>query len=250
MRTRLLLAFLLLSHAAAATAQETWPVDRFFKVMIYRSTPYPAHVVIFVSGDGGWNQGVMDMSQVMAGLDTLVVGIDIRYYLRTLRNGEEECSNMAADLAALGRLVESRLGYPRPVLPWLAGYSSGATMAYAALVQAPPGTFQGAMSFGFCPDLPLVKPTCRGSGLEWERGPRGRGAIFQPSQVLQQPWVVFQGTMDEMCLPAKTQEFAGRTARSEVIELPNVGHGFAVLREWQSHFAEVFRRLTAADTQQ
>jgi hypothetical protein len=55
---------------------------RFGKVALNRNTPQPSHVVLFVAGDGCWNPGVVDMAQSLAGLDALVIGIDITHYLR------------------------------------------------------------------------------------------------------------------------------------------------------------------------
>jgi len=52
--------------------------------------------------------------------------------------------------------------YQRPLL---VGYSSGATLVYAALAAAPPEAFAGAISLGFCPDLEIHKPLCHGRAL-------------------------------------------------------------------------------------
>jgi type IV secretory pathway VirJ component len=243
MKAAVLVGVLVCFATSVAAQDELVDDSTFFRVVLNHTTPTPPHVVLFVSGDGGWNQGVRDMSATMAALDTLVIGIDIRYYMRTLRNSEAPCSDVAGDLASLARAVERRLGYAREVAPWLAGYSSGATLVYAALVQAPPGTFQGAMSFGFCPDLPLVKPMCRGNGLEWDAIVGARGFNFRPSPLLRQPWVAFQGDIDQVCSPAATRAFVAATAHGEIVELARVGHGFAVLRNWRGQFDEVFRRL-------
>jgi hypothetical protein len=228
---------------AAATAPEQVDDPVFFHVEVYHSTPTPPHVVVFVSGDGGWNQGVQDMSAAIAALDTLVIGVDIRYYMRTLRNADGPCSDVAGDLAALAGRIERRLAYEKPVPAWLAGYSSGATMVYAALVQAAPGTFRGAMGFGFCPDLAVIKPFCRGNGLEWDPVASGRGFVFRTSTLLRQPFVAFQGDVDQICNPAGTRAFIAATAHGEYVELARVGHGFAVLKNWRGQFDEVFRRL-------
>ncbi len=233
--------------AAVATAQEQVDDSVVFRVVLYHATPTPPHVVVFISGDGGWNQGVQDMSAAFAALDTLVIGVDIRYYMRTLRNADAPCSDVAGDLAALAGRIERRLGYATTVPAWLAGYSSGATMVYAALVQAPPGMFRGAMSFGFCPDLAVIKPFCRGNGLEWDPVAKGRGFVFRTSTVLQQPFVTFQGDIDQVCNPAATRAFVAATPHGEYVELDKVGHGFAVLKNWREQFNEVFRRLQQAD---
>ncbi len=49
---RLLIAFLVASHCVNAT--ETLQVGRFGEVTLYAKTKTPQHVVLFVSGDGGY----------------------------------------------------------------------------------------------------------------------------------------------------------------------------------------------------
>lgn len=75
------IVFLLLGSLSFAT-EETPDYGRFGKVALNRNTPQPSHVVLFVAGDGCWNPGVVDMAQSLAGLEALVIGIDITHYLR------------------------------------------------------------------------------------------------------------------------------------------------------------------------
>lgn len=243
-----LIAAAALGGAAAHARAEVESVDDpvFFRLALERATPRPSHVVVFISGDGGWNEGARAMSAVMAATDALVIGVDVRYYMRYLRNADVECSDLAADLAALAGRVQRNLGYPAPVRAWLAGYSSGATMVYAALVQAAPGTFRGAMAFGFCPDLPVIKPLCRGNGLEGDPVERGRGWVYRPARTLRDPFVAFQGDLDQVCRPDATRAFVAATPHAEVVELANAGHGFAVLQSWSGQFTATFRRLEQA----
>jgi type IV secretory pathway VirJ component len=224
-------------------SEESFQYGRFGKITLYRESPHPPHVVLFVSGDGGWNQGVVDMAKTLASLDAVVAGIDINHYLRELRISPETCSYPAADLELLSKLLQKKFGFPTYVPPVLVGYSSGATLVYSVLVQAPPNTFQGAISLGFCPDLPLTKPFCRGNGLEWTRGPRGQGYSFLPATNLQAPWVAFQGTIDQVCNANAVENFVKQVRQGEIVLLPKVGHGFAVQRNWMPQFKEAFKRL-------
>jgi type IV secretory pathway VirJ component len=240
-------AALLAVPAAATAAEEQLHYGRFGTVTLYHRTPRPSHVALFVSGDGGWNLGVIDMARELAGLDALVVGIDIRPLVRSLGQANDACGYPAADLEALSKFVQKKLGYTEYVPPVLVGYSSGATLVYAVLVQAPPGTFRGAISLGFCPDLEPRRPLCRGDGgLAWKTLPKGKGYAFLPAPGLETPWVALQGAIDQVCAPADTAAFVKQVGRAEMVLLPKVGHGFAVPRNWLPQFKEAFARLARA----
>ena len=238
-------AAIILVCGAWASA-ETLEFGRFGTVSLYHESPVPAHVVLFVSGDGGWNLGVVDMAKALAGLDALVVGIDITHYLKQLNAGSEECGYPAGDLEGLSQYVQKSLNFPRYLPPVLVGYSSGATLVYAALVQAPTATFRGAISMGFCPDLPLTRPLCRGRGLSSTAGPKAKGVRFLPDPTLEAPWIAFQGLIDQVCDPAAVEAYVRQVGHAEIVNLPHVGHGFSVQRNWLPQFKASFARLTAA----
>jgi type IV secretory pathway VirJ component len=230
---------------AAAGAAETLTYGRFGQVAIYRKTPHPASVVLFFSGDGGWNLGVVDMAETLSQMDTLAVGINLPRYLKALEAGNESCSYPASDVELLSKYVQKKLAFPTYTPPVLVGYSSGATLVYAILVQAPPNTFKGAISMGFCPDLPLTKPLCAGHGLTWGPGPKGKGFSFKPTSTLEQPWIAFQGLVDQVCSPQDVESYVRQVKNGEAVMLPKVGHGFSVPANWQQQFKQAFQRLTA-----
>ena len=227
-------------------ARETLSYGRFGKVALYRQTPHPHHVVLFFSGDGGWNLGVVDMAETLAKMDALVVGVNLPRYLAALAAGKESCSYPAADAELLSKVVQRKLGFPTYTPPVLVGYSSGATLVYALLVEAPPNTFAGAISMGFCPDLPLRKPFCAGHGLTWGPGPKGKGVSFKPADNLEQPWVAFQGLIDQVCSPQDVEAYVRQVKHGEAVMLPKVGHGFSVPANWGEQFKQAFQRLTSA----
>lgn len=226
-------------------ADRTLAFGRFGTVYLYGDPARARQVVLFVSGDGGWELGVVDMARELAKLDALVVGIDIVHYLRQVDAGAEKCAYPAAELEQLAQYVERQLDFPRYVTPILVGYSSGATLVYAVQVQAPPATFLGSLSLGFCPDLWTVKPFCRGHGLEFVSNPKERGVLFAPSTTLETPWIAFQGDIDEVCDPPSTARFVAQVPHGELVALPRVGHGFSVPRNWLPQFKTAFARLTA-----
>ena len=232
--------------AAPAPAGETLTYGRFGKVALYRQTPHPQNVVLFFSGDGGWNLGVIDMARTLAKMDALVVGINLPHYLAAMAASKETCSYPASDAELLSKFVQKKLAFPTYTPPVLVGYSSGATLVYALLVEAPPNTFKGAISMGFCPDLPLRKPFCAGHGLTWGPGPKGKGVSFKPAATLEQPWVAFQGLIDQVCSPQDVETYVRQVKLGEAVMLPRVGHGFSVPANWEEQFKQAFQRLTSA----
>lgn len=237
-----LLALSAPGFAAGTLVESSLAFGRFGTLNLYAPSAEPANVVLFISGDGGWNLGVVDMARELAGLDALVVGIDIRHYLKSLEAVQDPCAYPAGDLETLGQFVQKKLGYRQFHRPVLVGYSSGATLAYATLAQAPADTFSGAISLGFCPDLLLRKPLCKGNGLIGKSDPK-LGQIFSPASRLDDPWVALHGDQDRDCSPAAAARFVANVPGASLIRLPRVGHGFSVPRNWLPQFRDAFARV-------
>ena len=224
--------------------QETIWLDPFGEVYIYPPAKPPAYnLLILVSGDGGWEHAVLKMAKVLSGENSLVAGIDINQYLKNLEKTPEECASPATDFQTLANFVQERYGIKGKVHPYLVGYSSGATLVYAAIVQAQPSTFPAAFSFGFCPDFSARKEFCKGKGLDWDKGPKKSSISFRPTKNLQSPWIVFQGYTDQVCNEDATRVFVEQVPNGQFILFPKVGHGFNVLRNWLPKFQEVFNGI-------
>jgi type IV secretory pathway VirJ component len=247
----LLAAALCCTSAAAAPA----PVDAFDyppfgAVSLYRGGAAPRDVVLFLSGDGGWNLGVITMAQRLADKGAVVAGIDIRHYLAQLEQSPGKCVSPAADFDNLSRYLQAKLRFNQPLRPTLVGYSSGATLVYAALAEAPEGSFKGALSLGFCPDLDLKKPLCRGTGIEAtpRRNARGilTGVDLAPAKQLSGKWISLQGEIDQVCPARATQEFISAVPGGDIVLLPKVGHGYSVEKNWVPQYEAAYERITAA----
>jgi type IV secretory pathway VirJ component len=234
-------------RAVAAQAIDRWHVPGFGQVTVYRGPSPPHHVVLFLSGDGGWNLGVVDMAQRLRDAGGLVVGIDIRAFMKTLE-ASERCAYPAGALEELSRAVQLRERLPAYQRPVLVGYSSGATLAYAALAAAPAETFAGAISLGFCRDIEIHKPLCPSRGLLATRRETGVGYDLRPFAGSTVPWMVLQGEVDQVCRPAATQQFVAQTGSARLFSLRQVGHGFGVPSRWASRFLEALRAITDANT--
>jgi len=233
-----------LGSPAFAQTESTMDVGRFGKVAIYQPAGTPRSIALFVSGDGGWNLGVVDMARAIAAQDAIVVGIDIRHYLGELAKPQAGCVSLAVDFENLNHRVQKKLALRAYLPPVLVGYSSGATVVYATLAQAPPGTFAGAMSLGFCPDQDFHgAPLCRGAGLRYAPNPRG-DYVFEPAPHLRDSWVALQGQQDQVCDAHVVDTFGAQVAHSQIVRLPAVGHGFSVQKNWLPQFRAAYSTLS------
>ena len=242
------MAMLLWASTASADAilESTDTYGPFGTLHIYKPSDNPSHVVLFISGDGGWNLGVVDMAKSLAGLDSMVVGIDITHYIQEINNSSEKCTYGAAQFEGLSQYLQKKLGFSHYIPPVLVGYSSGATMVYTTLAQAPPNTFAGGISLGFCPDLKTVHPFCKGSGTLGASTDPKLGYVYQTVDNLPSPWAVLQGDQDQVCSTPDTKVFVGKTGNGQLIELPTVGHGFSVQKNWMPQFKDAFQKIVGA----
>ena len=241
-----------LSPAKAATetvsADDVFDYGRFGTVSVYRGHGEPRDVVLFLSGDGGWNLGVISMAKKLVDKGAIVAGIDIRHYLAKLEAAPEPCVSPADDLNKLSHELQSKLGLKRYLEPTLVGYSSGATLVYATMGEAADGVFKGALSLGFCPDLDLKKPVCKGAGIEAtpRRDAKGvlKGVNFLAVKKLAGQWISLQGETDQVCPAPATQQFIATVPGGEIVMLPKVGHGYSVERNWVPQYEAAFAKIT------
>jgi len=236
------------SSAVSAAPAETIDFGRFGPVTIYRSDGDARDLVLFFSGDGGWNLGVVSMAQRLSVKGAIVAGIDIRGYLAALEKSREKCVSPAVDLENLSHFLQAKLGIKKYLQPTLVGYSSGATLVYAALAESPDGLFKGALSIGFCPDLDLKKPVCKGTGIEAtpRRDAKGvlKGVDFLPTKTLPGSWISLQGETDQVCPAPLTAKFIATVPGAEIVMLPKVGHGYAVEKNWVPQYESAYERIT------
>jgi type IV secretory pathway VirJ component len=129
--TRLLIvSFLPVSAALAQTTAAT----PFGDVTIYKPSGKIESVALFLSGDGGWNLGVVPMARKLTEQNALVIGVNIPKFLNYLDQGDAACTDPSGELLKLVRDVTSSYDVAKDDPPVVIGYSSGATVAYTVLV--------------------------------------------------------------------------------------------------------------------
>lgn len=219
----------------------------FGKVKVYQpQETIPKAFVIFISGDGGWNLGVVNMAKILADKGAIVVGINIRTYLKNLKKEKVKCYYPAGDFENLSIALQKKYHSIHYLKPILAGFSSGATLTYGLLAQAPANTFKGAIALSFCPDLDIDKPLCNGEGLTSHVLKLHRSYDLEPTKKLSAPFIALQGEIDQVCSSGDAKKFLEAVHNAEVISLPKVGHGFTVKKNWKPQFVDAFNKLVAA----
>lgn len=220
---------------------DTLSIGNFGKVYIYKPAASPTSVALFISGDGGWNSGVIDMAKELLGLNALVIGVDIKTYLKKINTSKSKCIYPAADFEELSQSVQKKLGMKTYINPVLVGYSSGATLVYATLVQAPARTFAGGISLGFCPDLEIKKDLCKGNGLKFTPVKKPQGLLIEPFPQLTASWTVLHGLKDKVCDASICDSFTKKIPNAHFISLPDVGHGFSSKIKWVTQFKTAYQ---------
>jgi type IV secretory pathway VirJ component len=212
----------------AHAAEEHVDHGHFGTVTIYHPDGPPSSVVLFLSGDGGWTLGVVDMARMLVSQGALVVGIDVPAWQKRLETAGGDCIYPDGELEELSHFVQASAKLPTYFSPYLVGFSSGASYTYAMLAQAPEDTFAGGISVGFCPDVELHKPMCKGEDLHSTPRADGKGVDLQPGAKLHNPWTVLHGEVDKVCQIEATRTFVNATPDATLVALPKVGHGYSV----------------------
>ncbi|WP_448633649.1 hypothetical protein [Pedobacter panaciterrae] len=105
------------------------------------------------------------MAKNIANQGALVLGIDGKRFGNYLSKESAQCLYPAADFEELSLFIQKKYKLTNYHKPVLLGYSYGAVLIYGILAQAPANTFKGAIALGFCPDINIKKPMCKGAGL-------------------------------------------------------------------------------------
>lgn len=222
----------------------------FGMTRIYRPQPIEKTrgVILFLSGDGGWKLGVVDMARLAADR-ALVVGLSFPVWKKAAERIAGRCWFAAGELESTAQAVEKIYKLPRYLKPTLAGFSSGATAVYGALAQAPADAFAGGVSLGFCSDLEVRRVWCAHGDWKPVYLDKKKSTIFPPRADLppradgRPRWNVLQGESDRVCSPAAAGRFAAQIPAARLVSLRKVGHGFGVMSRWSAAYDQIIDEL-------
>jgi len=213
------------------------------KTNVYAPKQPTKNVVLFLSGDGGWELGVLDMSRRIAPKG-IVIGLNFVTLRKDTSDGSP-CWMTSTMLDTIAHAAEKTLGLPDYYPPVLVGYSSGATMVYGALAQGPAGMFAGGVSLGFCPDLPSNRPACDVGDWKPTYEEKKYTAWLPTTTDVKRDWYVLHGVQDETCPPAETEKFLEGMAHAHYVPIEGTGHGFGKPQHWGPPFDEAIDKLFA-----
>jgi type IV secretory pathway VirJ component len=236
------------SRAAPAGSPAT-PVHvshgRFQDFLVYKPAGPQTSFALLISGDEGWTSTADTMARQLAQHGAMVAGIDWAKLKANLEADGDQCMSPDGDLENLSHFVQAYFHSPTYAPPVLVGVSSGAGLAYAMLAQAPKNTFTAALTLGFCPHFNMEKPLCKGSGLEFIRGPKGHGVDFLPIHDLGNPWLNLQGESDRSCPTEIVQKFISQVHGAALVTLPAVTRDYASPGRWLPQFTAGYDKLAA-----
>ena len=239
----LLTVLLFLIFVLPRVAEESVRFDRVGTVTVYSGASHPTQVILFVSGERGWDQEAATIARALTAFDAVVVGIDLPHYLTKLAHAEETCSYPGGDFDALSKFVQQKLGFPTYVHPVLVGVAAGAALAYATLAQAPPDMFRGVISLGFCPQLVVRKPLCEWNNLRWQSQPSDLHFTLAPGAALSAAWIAVHGDQDSTCSASTVEAFTKEVPNSTFLRIPHIGRDFSSPHAWMPQFRQAFARL-------
>jgi len=235
---------LLFIQAANAIGTDSLKYGSFGKLYIYKPAKVPDALVLFVSGDGGWNEGTIKMGRQLVTEGAMVVGINIHNFMINKMAQHEKCYYPAGDFEELSLYLQKKYKFKNYFKPILMGYSSGATLVYGILAQAPANTFKGAIAMGFCPDIASVEPLCTTNNLKQHPLTPGKPIwLLEPTENLTAPFIAINGLDDKVCNYKNTEAFFKKINNGELIGVPLAGHGMSVQKNYLPHLIDSYKKI-------
>ncbi len=222
----------------AVDSSDSLKVPSFGKIYVFNHTKAPEIVIILISGETDWKSKAQTFSE-----KSLIIGVDIKQYYKTLKDRTDDCYNVAADFVELATEIEKKYDFPDYKPPVLMGYSGGATIVFGILAQARPGTFIGGISIGFNPKLDLPKMLCQNNGLSESVDIPGKRFLFQPGEKLGNPWIVIQNQGDKINNYDVASGFVSKTKNAELVTIPKEVKGGAKRNDLATEWKDAYQRL-------
>jgi type IV secretory pathway VirJ component len=184
--------------------RETVAHGRFERLEL--SVPDEPHSVLVVLSGPADQASADSLSREATREGAIVARVDALAFAKLLDATPQGCVFPSGDLDNLAHFVQAYLKLPSYEPAILAGLGVGASIVTGALMQAPPGTFAGAIAFDFCGRTEVRAPMCAREGLHPERPPATLSFDTPPS--LADPLVRLRSSKGAPCPPGTPAAFA------------------------------------------
>ncbi len=160
----------------------------FGPVRVYQPAGIPQRAVIVFSRTTGWGANEARYATGLQQAGSLVIGVDLPRYLKTLEALEGKCSYPAGHVEEMSHWMQKTLRLPTYLRPFIIGFDGGADFTYALGVQAPSGTFAGMATLGWDGQFTLPHAFCKGDAGN-ATVTQGKVFGFAPVTPLPLPWL-------------------------------------------------------------
>ena len=241
------------AFAAPKTAPlRTWDERRLALPIVGTATAFvprqpTPHVVLLVSGDGGWNAGLAGLARRMAAAPAVVIGLSLPALMRNAARGGG-CWYVASDFELISHAAQKALALPQYHAPVLVGYDAGAATVYAALAATPATTFAGAVSLGFCPTLKVGHEICAGDVWTPDYDEKARVATLPPTHALPKDWYVVEGVGDLVCPIDAIRRFVAGLPMAHLVEVDRMAGAIGRPAVWGAAFDQALQEVWTEKT--
>jgi type IV secretory pathway VirJ component len=246
---RAALIVLALTSCTRAVSTQIIDAGRFGQVRVFRPSGAPRGVVFLFSDSTGWSDQWSRVAQSLRAQRAAVIGVDLPSYLANIRKSGDGCHYLVSEIEDFSKRIQHDLGSQEYFSPVLAGLGEGATLAYAALAQAPAATVAGAVvvdpeavlqtRVALCPGAPSQAATGGGFSYRARAGLPGflrvssRGASppeFAPIAEIEPVLADAAPPLDRLAVAVSAALAAGHATKGSLhdlplVEVPTVGSG-------------------------
>ena len=215
----------------------------FTAVRVYRPDAAARQFVMLLTDDVVPTAREQQMLHAMLADGAMVATVPLAPFHPRLAAQDGKCTYGPGAFENLSRHLQAFERLPGYLLPILAGADDAASYVYAVLAQAPAGTFEAGLSFGFAPRLALQPPPCVANALR-EHAPADAGVVdlLPPATALASPWIALQDESQPPAAVAAARSFVQRVPQATWMAPPSDGSAAAPM----ANFERAYRRIAVA----
>ena len=220
-------------------------VEPFEVVMALVPRATPQRVIVLISGDNGVDSRLIALGRGLARRGDLALLIDRRLHRKQIAARPDAEVDLAADFAAIAPALARELSLGAGLRTTLVGIDAGAGEAYAALAQAAPDAFAGAIGVRFCPTLALPKPAAARGALTVAPGETAHTQRLVAAPGVRAPFVALIGQNPTGCPPTATADFVKASSNASLMVVDGLDAGRDGQERWRDELDAAIDRIAS-----